>query len=29
MAGKTAKYDKKSYFTHFQIWLEMDTEICL
>jgi len=27
IVGKTAKYDQKSYFAHFQIWLEMGTEI--
>jgi len=25
---KTAKHDQKSYFGHFQILLEMCTEIC-
>jgi len=29
IVGKTVKYDRKSVFAHFQIWLEMSREICL
>jgi len=29
IVGKTAKYVQKSSFAHFQILLEMGTEICL
>jgi len=27
--NKTAKYDQESFFAHFQILMEMDTEICV
>ena len=27
--GKTAKCDQKSFFAHFQILMEMGSEICL
>jgi len=29
VVGKTAKYDRKSFFAPFQILLETGTEICL